>query len=216
MKQHSPLLIFLLLLLAPFPAFALEPLEIAAAIQGKYEGTAALTAHFEQESAIAGLGGRKQLGQGTLAVKKPGKLRWDYKLPAPQVLICDGEEVSLYLAQDKQMIVSRAEEYLNEDLTYAFFVGKGNISKDFKVEGMPPELAEPGHHGLRLTPNRHHGQVQYLLLWVDEAMQITHIRIVDHLQSTTDIRLSQIRLNGELSDSLFDFAPPKGTEIILQ
>lgn len=162
------------------------------------------------------MAGRERRGEGTLVVKKPAKLRWDYTAPERQVLICDGDEVTLYVASQQQMIVSNAAQYLQEDLTYAFFIGKGNISSDFMIEPVAAEFAQPDHYGLRLTPKKPHGQVHHLLLWVDTLYQITHIRIVDHLDSVTDIRLAQIQLNNAISDTTFLFVPPKGTEIILQ
>ena len=214
--MRSFLLICLFVFTALPVAHAMEPQAIAARLQQRYEQTTTLQANFRQETTIAGLAGRSQSAQGTVILKKPGKLRWDYTTPDKQVLICDGDEVLFYVARQKQMMVSNASQYLKDDLTYTFFMGQGSISDDFVVEAMEEELLDGSSHGLKLTPKQEQGQVQTLYLWLDDDFQITHLRIIDHLQSTNDIRLFQIIRNEPVADALFLFVPPKGTEIILQ
>ena len=54
--------------------------EVAAALQKKYDAIRDFTADFVQESE-GGLLGKKQTERGMVQVKKPGKMRWDYKSP---------------------------------------------------------------------------------------------------------------------------------------
>lgn len=216
MKFCAFTLIFLLSVTFGSAALALEPEEIAKEIQQYYEQTSTLQANFEQRTTLAGMAGRARLGGGTLVVKKPGKLRWDYLQPDKQVLICDGDEVSFYVAKQQQLIISKAAQYLQEDLTYKFFVGDGNLLHDFEVKAMAAEQQGSARFGLQLTPKTSHGQVHHMLLWLDEHFQIKRLQIVDHLESLTDIRFTNLSRNKPVSDSTFLFVPPQGTEIVLQ
>ncbi|PLX50027.1 MAG: outer membrane lipoprotein carrier protein LolA [Desulfobulbaceae bacterium] len=199
------------------PAQALDAAAIAKRIQERYDAMSSLRARFEQHTTLTAMRGRDQQGSGVVVIQKPDQLRWDYEEPSRQVLVCDGEEVSFYLEKENQLIVSKASAYLTEDLTYAFFTGTGDLLRDFIVEDAPAEMAEPGSYCLRLTPRKSHAQVRHLFLWVDEtSFELWRLRIVDHLESITDIRFSDIEYDQHFADSYFLFVPPKGTEIILQ
>ncbi len=209
---------FIVFFLLPLqPAFAFEAENVARRVQEKYDALTSIEAGFEQLTTLSGLSGRTQKGSGRLVIQKPGKLRWDYDQPSRQVLVCDGDEVSFYLEKERQLIVSKATAYLAEDLTYAFFTGRGNLLTDFLIEAAPQGLAEPGSYCLRLTPKKSHAQVHHLFLWVDDtSYDLRRIRLVDHLESVTDISFRNMVFNKEFADSFFLFVAPKGTEIILQ
>lgn len=208
-------LLFSLFLLQP--AYGFDAESIALEVQKKYDAMASIEADFEQSTTLGGLSGRAQKGSGVVVIQKPGRLRWDYKKPHRQVLVCDGDEVSFYLEREKQFIVSKAAAYLSEDLTYAFFTGKGNLLIDFLIEAAPENLTVPGSYCLRLTPKKSHAQVHHLFLWVDEkSFDLKRIRLVDHLESVTDISFTNMVFNKKFADTYFLFVPPEGTEIILQ
>ncbi len=199
------------------PAYGFDAETVAREVQEKYDDMVSIAADFDQVTSLGGLSGRAQKGSGVMVIQKPGRLRWDYEKPHRQVLVCDGDEVSFYLDREKQFIVSKAAAYLSEDLTYAFFTGKGNLLIDFLIEAAPAGMAAPGTYCLRLTPKKAHAQVHHLFLWVDEkSFDLRRIRLVDHLESVTDISFSNMVFNKRFDDSYFLFVPPEGTEIILQ
>lgn len=199
------------------PAYGIDAETIARQVQQKYDAMLSIEANFQQLTTLSGLSGRTQKGSGIVVIQKPGRLRWDYEKPHRQVLVCDGDEVSFYLEREKQLIVSKATAYLEEDLTYAFFTGKGNLLTDFLVELAAENMKEPGSYSLKLTPKKAHAQVHHLFLWVDEeSFNLTRIRLVDHLDSVTDIRFENMVFDKKFADTFFLFVPPEGTEIILQ
>lgn len=208
------LLIFLGLLQ---PVYGFDPKNVAIQVQKKYDTITSLEAEFQQLTTLSGLSGRAQKGSGVVVIQKPGRLRWDYYKPHRQVLVCDGDEVSFYLEREKQLIVSKATAYLSEDLTYAFFTGRGNLLTDFLIEAGPESMAEAGSYCLKLTPRKTHAQVHHLYLWVDqESFDLRRIRLVDHLESLTDISFVNMVFDKKFADTFFYFVPPEGTEIILQ
>ena len=133
-KGCGNLLILVLFLLAPGLAEAQgpSPLDIAQKLQDTYEQAQSLVADFNQTTTMK-FSSRIRQGSGTMVFRKPGRMRWDYLTPDYQVLISDGETISMYFAKNQQMIVSNAKDYLQSDVTYSFFAGTGNILKDFDV-----------------------------------------------------------------------------------
>jgi outer membrane lipoprotein carrier protein len=155
---------------------------------------------------------------------KPGHVRWDYVKPDQQVLISDGETVSMYFEKSKQMIITAAKEFLQSDVTYSFFAGKGDIIKDFEI--LEPDLPNSNtddSHLIKLVPRKAHPQVAYMHAWITkQSLLINRLQIVDHFDTITDLYFSNIQVNGDLynnrkiDDDLFFFTPPADTEIIEQ
>jgi outer membrane lipoprotein carrier protein len=211
-------IIALIFLLAPplTNAGELSPEEIARRLQETYEKTVSMSAKFQQTTSVR-MSPREKHGNGTLVIQKPGRMRWDYTSPASQVLVSDGTTVSMYFAQSEQMIVSSAMEYLQSDVTYAFFTGKGDLLMDFVP--LPADIYNRADefHLLKLIPRESHPQVQELHLWVSpETFLIQRLRIIDHVESITDLVFSDIKIDVDVPADLFNFQPPAGTEIIRQ
>ena len=195
----------------------MSPAEVAVHIQRTYDRTTALKAKFEQVSSISGMRNRQRRAAGTMVIQKPGLLRWDYITPDEQVLVSDGEMFSLYLASENQMIVTPARDYLQEDITYNFFSGTGDVLRDFEVSAVDKHLQDSDSHAIQLTPKKTHSQVEKFIVWVArDSFLIKRLQMLDHLGSTTDLLFSQISVDEPFPLEFFHFTPPQGTEIISQ
>jgi len=195
----------------------ITPREIAQSLQEKYDATTSMSADFTQKTS-SDVSRREKEGRGTMVLLKPGRMRWDYKFPDRQVIVCDGQSITMYFAQENQMLVAPAKQYLESDMTYSFFAGSGNILRNFTVETPAEEDLRDNEATplLRLTPNKDHPQIDYILLWADDDFIMNRLKIVDKFGSMTDIRFSNVKLNPKISEHLFSFTPPAGTEIIKQ
>lgn len=223
-KVCRNLLLLAVLFLAPISAKgeSMAELEVAQKLQNTYEEATTLVADFNQTTTMK-FSSRVREGSGTMIFKKPGRMRWDYLTPDHQVLISDGETISMYFEKNNQMIVSRAKDYLQSDVTYSFFAGSGNILKDFAVS--EPDIFKPKDNSLliKLTPKSLHPHVSSLHLWVDhETFLITRMQIVDHFDTVTDLFFDNIEINADhygflkIEEELFNFTPPANTEVIEQ
>src|SRR5215218_843491 len=78
---------------APPPGTAAAPVESAAALasrlQTRYDAIKDFTADFTQ-TYEGGVLRRKTTESGTLLVKKPGRMRWEYKAPEEKLFVADG------------------------------------------------------------------------------------------------------------------------------
>lgn len=220
----AKILFFILCITATSPSVAYpgeatelppDPAMIAGRLQETYINADTISAQFIQETSLH-LNQRKRRGSGTLFFRKPGLMRWDYQEPDRQVLISDGSTLSMYFERSNQLIRTAAREYLQSDVTYAFFSGTGDILRDFEVTSAATQ-ENTSTASIRLVPRKPHPHVQYLLVWVDpENSLITRLQITDHFDTVTDLWFEKIELNPVLAAGIFEFEPPAGTEIIDQ
>lgn len=197
-------------------AAELTPMEIAQKIQATYAKTQTLRADFKQTTSSR-MSGRERLGSGSVVLAKPGLMRWDYREPDQQVLVCDGQKISMYFSKEHQMMITPAKDYLENDVTYAFFTGKGDIKRDFVVAGPEEEdIVEPKQtYELKLTPKQNHPQIDFINLWVDRGtFLLKRLKVTDKFGTVTDLVFTHVVTNQEVPGTLFHFTPPKGTEII--
>lgn len=199
-----------------------DPAEIAQKLQTAYESASTVTAEFRQTTAMK-FSSRIRQGSGTMIFRKPGRMRWDYTAPDNQVLISDGESISMYFEKNRQMIVSSAKEYLQSDVTYSFFAGTGDILKDFDVGQADFANTLDDLLLIKLVPKSSHPHVSAIHAWIaSDTYLIKQLQIVDHFDTVTDLYFNNVQIDGEfyskqrVTDELFLFIPPPDTEIIEQ
>jgi len=212
----------LMLLAVQAKAQTMAALEVAQKLQNTYEKAANLAADFNQTTTTK-FSSRVRQGSGTMVFSKPGRMRWDYLTPEYQVLISDGETISMYFEKNNQMIVSNAKDYLQSDVTYSFFAGSGNILKDFDVNEPDSFMQTENSYLIKMTPKSLHPHVSSLHVWVSrDTFLIMHMQIIDHFDTVTDLYFDNIQIDTDyygsrkIEEDLFFFTPPAGTEIIKQ
>ena len=104
--------------------------EVAASLQKKYDTIRDFSTDFVHTHE-GGVLKRKREERGTLLVKKPGKMRWDYKAPDEKVFVSDGVRLTQYFADENRAVISAVPE--NDQAAVLFLVGKGNLTRDFNV-----------------------------------------------------------------------------------
>ena len=212
----------LLLLSEQTAAQSLDAVAIAQKLQDTYEKAANLVADFDQTTSIK-FSDRVRKGSGSMIFLRPGRLRWDYISPDHQVLISDGESVSMYFEKSNQMIISNARDYMQSDVTYSFFAGTGDILKDFNISEPDFENTRENSHLIKLIPKLTHPHVASIHAWItDKTFLLEHLQIVDHFDTVTELFFKNIRIDSnsygglKITKNLFSFTPPAHTEIIRQ
>lgn len=207
--------LILLLFLVRVPVLNAQPLpleEIVAKVQEQYETHEDFKANFIQESLVKSLG-KKQVAEGIVYFKKPGKMRWNYQKPTKQEIISDGKSLWNYRPEDKQVVVSPMTNAFQSKAPSTFLAGIGNLKKDFQAR-WSKEPSPKENYSLELTPQEAQGSLEKLFLLVDrESFKILQARIQDVMGNVTQISFSKIQFDNHLPDSLFTFTPPKGVEV---
>jgi len=218
------LLFFSVLFLLPtqVAAQALNSLEIAQKLQNTYKKATSLVADFNQTTSIK-FSDRVRHGSGSMIFLKPGRMRWDYIAPDHQIIISDGETITMYFGKSNQMIISNARDYLQSDVTYSFFSGTGDILKDFDIDEADFKNTRENSHLIKLIPKSTHPHVSYIHAWItDGIFLLEHLQIVDHFDTVTDLFFESLEIDSnsygdrEITKDIFSYTPPPDTEIIKQ
>ncbi|BCO09850.1 hypothetical protein GF1_22260 [Desulfolithobacter dissulfuricans] len=225
--------LLLLLVVVPLSTTALgapstknDAVRDARALQERYQRLTSLCFDFTQ---ITRTGGRERYGRGEAVFLRPAGhksvMRWDYLQPDRQVIVSDGQTLSIYTEKDKQMIVTPASA-LESDITYGFFAGTRNLLDDFNA--LPPDtryvssLPGPALRSIRLVPRRPHPQIKEVQIWFDRDHLIHRIIIEDHFDTVTELTFANIRTDElrpddtEALQQIIHLSIPPDTEIITQ
>ena len=204
-----------LLALAPGAVAAPTLDEALNALEQAQRRVADLRAPFRQ------LAHNKTLNQtiearGTLYLKKPGRLRWEYQTPTPQEIVSDGARLWIYTPELKQVNVSAAPAALVGPAG-SFLQGLGQVREHFDPRFLNPAQATDadGLVVLDLVPKRPQPLMSRLIVSVDPRTWLVRQAVIhDELGNTVTVRFGDTVVNSGLSDSLFVFVPPPGVAVV--
>jgi outer membrane lipoprotein carrier protein len=195
---------FLLVAFSPLTVHATAVDQLKSFIQT----TRSARADFSQ--AVFDRSGKKlQQASGTMAFSRPGKFRWAYQKPYEQLIVGDGESIWVYDKELDQVTVKRLDRALGSSPA-ALLAGSNEIENRF-------DLRDAGsRHGLEwleATPKDKESTFESVRMGFDgESLVAMELR--DHFGQTTTIRFSDVEKNPSLAPELFQFAPPKGADVI--
>jgi outer membrane lipoprotein carrier protein len=186
--------------------------DVASALQRKYDSIKDFSASFTQ-TYEGGVLRRKATEGGTVYIKKPGKMRWDYTQPEKKHFISDGRYTYLYFPADKQVMKNPVPEQDEATSAVLFLMGKGDIIRDFTVRWL--ETGAAGPYRLRLDPKKRQAEYDWLEVSADRnSLQIVGLTAGDAQGGRSSFAFSNFKENAGLSDKMFQFSIPRGTEVI--
>jgi len=196
---------------APLAAVGLEVGEVVRKVQERYDGTLDFTAALTQETMVASLG-KTVTSSGTIAFKKPGKMRLEITEGDPQTVVADGSTLWLYQPAENQVLKAPFKAAFRSSTPISFLSGVGRIADDFdaKLDG-----EGDGVLYLLLTPRQGGGDVGKLRLTIARpTFEIQGAEIHDPLGNINRLRFRDIRPNSGIADSRFVFDVPDGVDVI--
>ncbi len=145
---------------------------------------------------------------GTLQLQKPNRFRWTYVDPA-QLIVADGVCLWLYDPDLAQVTVRRLTEALNQTPAL-LLAGRGHVADGYTVSVAPsvrdldwvvlaPRDAGREFHSLRLG-------------FKGDALRA--LEFEDALNEVTRIEFGQIHHGMKFKESVFQFTPPAGVDVI--
>lgn len=186
--------------------------EVAAALQQAFDAIRDFSASFTQVYE-GGVLRRKAVERGTVYIKKPGKMRWEYEVPQKKLFVSDGKTMYMYFPADKQVVVSTVPAGDEAASAVQFLMGRGNITRDFNVRYADGGTADA--YVLRLDPRTRQPEYDWLQVTVDRrTMQITGLTAGDAQGGRSAFTFANIKENVGVPDRLFRFSIPRGTEVI--
>jgi len=211
MRRPSLVVAVLALACTARAAATAEVGDVVRHVQERFDATKDFTAKVDQDLVIASAG-KTVHATGTVAFKRPGKMRWTLTDGTSQVIVADGTTLWFYQPDEKQVLKAPFNAAFRSSTPISFLTGVGRLSDDFEVtldgEG-------EGVLHLALRPRRGEGEFGRLRLTVDkQTYDIVGAEIFDPVGNVTRLRFSDLRRNTGLEDARFAFEVPPGVDVI--
>jgi outer membrane lipoprotein carrier protein len=198
-------------------AFAASPAvnvnQLAAAVDAHYNHLRSLEAEFTEVYRGSGM---ERTESGTLWLKKPGKMRWEYRSPREKLFVSDGRDAWFYVPADRQARKTAAKKLEDVRSPLAFLLGKTKLEKELQGLSLAPDV-EPltaGNVVLRGVPQAMADQVSEILLEITPDYRIARIVIQEVDGAATEYRFAGMKEDVAIGDARFEFKPPAGTETV--
>ena len=216
LRLRAALIVATFLFGTPLQAGAQELDQVVNAVESTYGKMSDLQADFTQVARNKSLG-QDVKAEGTVYLKKGGKMRWDYKSPAPQQIVSDGTYLWVYTPELNQVNKGDAPKALAGPAG-SFLQGLGKVREEFTVRFLNPanKTDASGRPVLDLTPKKPTALLTRLVLTVDpkDNYLVRQAVLYDQLQNTVTMTFNRVALNPGVSDTLFAFTPPKGVAVV--
>ena len=147
-------------------------------LQKRYETAGDYRAKFTQKYTYAATG-RERTSTGELLVKKPGRMRWNYEGPEPQMYLASEGTLWVYEPEAKQAY--RQDLKVSQlPAAVSFLMGKGKLSDEFEIS-LAKELpyGDPQDHRLALKPKKPQSTYKAIYLVVDPKTYLVRQSVLD-------------------------------------
>ena len=186
---------------------------LADKVDQRYNYLKTLEARFTETYAGAGM---SRTESGTLLMKKPGKMRWDYDQPHPKLFVTDGSTAWFYVPGERQARRTPVKQLDDLRSPLRYLLGKTKLEKELDGLSLAPD-AKPVDSAdvvLRGVPKGMHDRVTQTLLEVTPDGFIVRIVVEELDGSVTEFRFLQQKENVQVLDQQFHFVPPAGVEVV--
>lgn len=179
------------------------------AVEARYNHAQTLQVLFHE--AYTGPGQARRTESGTLQLRKPGRMRWNYTSPEGKLFVSDGKFLWLYTPTNHQVEKMKMTESDDMRAPLAFLLGKLHFDKEFRnVHG------SPAAGGTRITADPKTDSLPYTKVEfvVGPDSQIRRVQVTGYDQSVLEFDFDQEKLNPPLEAKLFQFRMPPGAELV--
>ena len=186
---------------------------LAAAVDAHYNHLRSLQAEFTEVYRGAGM---DRTESGTLWLKKPGKMRWEYRSPKEKLFVSNGKDAWFYVPDDRQARKTEARKLEDIRSPLAFLLGKTKLEKELQGLSLAADVTplQPGNVVLRGVPQALADRISEVLVEVTPVHQIARIVIQEVDGAVTEYRFGEMKEDVEIGDARFQFKPPAGTETV--
>jgi len=184
---------------------------VAESVDAHYNHLRSLQAEFTEVYRGSGM---DRTETGTLWLKKPGKMRWEYRSPREKLFVSDGKDAWFYVPDDRQARKTDARKLEDIRSPLAFLLGKAKLEKELRGLALAPDVTPLAADDvvLRGIPTALADRVSEIVLEVTAGHQIARIIIQDVDGAATEYRFTELKEDVEIGNGRFEFKPPAGTE----
>ncbi len=177
-------------------------------VDAHYNHLTSLRAHFTEHYSGMGM---DRTESGTLLLRKPGLMRWNYDHPTGKVFVLDGKFGWFYSPGDAQALRTPVKQLDDLRSPLRFLLGHTELAKEldhlttapiptgFRITGIPKGMAD---------------RVSLLTLDISTSGTIEHMKLEETGGATTEFTFTGIEENITLKPSEFIFTPPPGVAVV--
>ena len=183
--------------------------ELAQRVDRRYDQLQSLKAGFSES--YSGLG-MTRTESGTMFLRKPGRMMWQYSTPQGKIFLLDGKYAWFYAEGDAQVQRIPADELDDLRSPLRFLLGHTQLEKE--LTGLTLAPAANGCFILSGLPKGQEKRVTRLALTVTAEGSITAIEVEE-----ADGAITRFTFTGEQPDAVipaqtFHFTPPAGVPVV--
>lgn len=146
---------------------------------------------------------------GDFVFARPGRFRWTYRKPYEQVLVADGEKLSIYDKDLNQVTVRKLGDALGSTPAAILF-GSGDLDKSFDLKDTG---VRDGVSWLEATPKGCDTTFERIAIGFRNG-ELAAMELHDALGQVTMLDFSDVVRNPKVDPSTFVFTPPKGADVL--
>ena len=209
----AAILVSVLLLPIGAAAASQDVKTLASAVDAHYNRLRSLEAEFTETYHGSGM---DRSESGTLWLKKPGKMRWEYRSPKEKLFVSNGKEAWFYVPDDRQARKESAKKLEDVRSPLAFLLGKTKLEKELRGLSLASDIAplEAGNVVLRGVPAALADRISEIVLEIAPDHRIVRLVMQGVDGASTEYQFSDQKENVSIADNRFDFRTPSGTEVV--
>ncbi len=174
-------------------------------IQNAYDVIKDIKGSFTQKSYIKDLK-RIDIYGGDFFIKRPTKMKWEYKGKIPQEVIISNDEIIIYQKKERQAFKGSFDRATYGQAPIALLSGFGRIQEEFDVSNKNGRLF--------LKPKKPMGNIVSIEIETSkDKFPIKSFIVNDSRSNRIEITLKGVEINTGLEDRLFELSLPKGVNV---
>lgn len=182
-------------------------------LKSTYQQSNSWNADFSQATYVEVLG-REVKKNGEIYLKKPGKMKIDYKGERGKSYISNGQKLWIYTEGDTQVQVFKKISSVVSTEALAFLQGLGDLEKEFRIKSAEKGTVKPQNSALSLLelfPKKKGSPLTKVILGVEpKTGMVEEAFLFNTSGNNTHYVFKNIRLNANLEDRFFEFDKPSG------
>ncbi len=180
--------------------------EKIASIQRAYENISDISGSFVQKSHIKDLK-RTDTFKGRFFIKRPMKMKWNYKGDNAQDVLITNDEIIIYQKKEKQAFKGKFDRNTYGQAPIALLSGFGKIQEEFSVSEKNDKLL--------LKPKKPMGAIVSIEIESSgDEFPIKSFVINDSYANRIEMTLKDVKINTGLEDKYFELSLPKGVTVL--
>ena len=158
-----------------------------------------------------GSGAAVQESGGRFVFQRPGRFRWTYERPYEQLIVADGQRLTIFDRDLNQATVRKLQTSLPSSPASILF-GSNDFEREFEVSDAG---ARDGLEWIAARPRAKDTPFERIEIGFRDGLPGAML-LVDSFGQTTRLAFAKVERNPKLEADTFRFTPPKGADVLTE